>query len=104
MSDEFESPRVVDLSGRPINVTPEEENLIAMREAAIEQLEEIIEGFRQGQMNGFAMVFTMSNGGGGSVMSEEASCLPIEYLGALARIGHRINRVMDYNEDLDDEG
>ena len=104
MDDEIESPRVVDLNGRPINVTPEEENLIAMREEAIAQLEDIVESFRQGQMNGFAMVFTLSNGGGGSVMSGEPMEIPIEYLGALQRLCHRINRVMDYNEELDDEG
>lgn len=73
--------KVVDLTGRPVNITPEEEILIELREAAIAQLEDLIDDFRAGKMNGFAMVFSLSNGGGGSVMSAEVEDAPVTYPG-----------------------
>lgn len=101
--DDNADDKVVDMLGRPVNLTPKEEGLIEMREAAIEQLLEIVQDFRVGKMNGFAMVFTVSDGGGGSVMSQEVDYIPVEFLGSLERLKYRIQILMDHNEGLHDE-
>lgn len=83
----------------------EDAYLTEMRTEAIGQLDEIVDAFKRGEMNGFAIVWTYASGGGGSTCSDEVSHIPIEYIGSLDRLKHRIHKEMDWNENgEDDEG
>lgn len=93
MSDKpAEEEKVVSLfSGQPVETTLEELENIENRKLAIEQLEGLLEEFRNGIVNGFAMSFRYATGQMGSFTSYEIVDYPVEYIGGLQRLIHRIN-------------
>lgn len=91
-------PRVVDIfTKREIQPGALDQDLADMRERGAKQLEEIVADMRAGQIMGFAIAFSFVGGGTGSVCSDDVATMPIEYLGALDRLKHRINLEQDFD-------
>jgi len=96
-----DEPKVVALfSKRPIEISPLDQEMDEFRQQAITELEEIIDLFRKGELVGFAMVFTYTDGGSGSAVSAEVQHTPIEFIGALERVKHKINLQADCDEGI----
>lgn len=96
--------KVVSIFDRKVVDAPVTEfDLREVRAAAIKQLEQIVTEFRNGELNGFAIVCTRDGGGTMHDFSEEVHAIPIEYLGAISRLQHHINLTMDYSDEADPE-
>lgn len=103
-ADTHPESTVVSIFDRvPVNNTVENEGRDKDRQQAIEALEDILEQFKRGEWDGFAIVAV--NEGNETTMTGQSAALwtmPFIYLGAMDRLRHRIHRNLDYYDETEE--